>query len=535
MEAREEKAMPWRRSLLPAVLLVSACGGRSLALLDAGRSFDRSGPTPEPPRPDLGACPGLGLFAGGKRIASTPASAALFRSDSSHVVLVTKSLDLLRVALPSTSTTKLLGGVRSVAWLVADEELLVATSADAATPYQLAILRLDGASSTTLGTAVCAHRAAADGSRVYLIDGCPAKTSVGVLKVFDRKTGTTQTIAKEISALGGLALSPDGKRVAFLSQLDSAGDCLKDTGILEEWGPSGARGFLGAVVAQSLEYLPSGRLLHQLRPPCGSPAGDLLRLLPLEGESVALGSGFFGYIATAETAPRYAASADEAIVIGTDHLSVASSGKLPLRAVRTDGSGAAVLATDLYPLHQISAAYQAWRFTADRRTLLFTPIHKPPPMPEMGLAALAAPGWTRIPLSSSLASLNWSEAPSGDAVAFYEGPPGVGSAKQLRLVTLSTGKGTTLATPQDPGWPFSARPRFLPDGRGLLYIDRPSNSLTVLRYVSVAGGPPTEVGRWSGEIFLPPTSAVVDPTACLALHDTDLGPEPGTWLSLLPR
>jgi hypothetical protein len=90
-------------------------------------------------------------------------------------------------------------------------------------------------------------------------------------------------------------------------------------------------------------------------------------------------------------------------------------------------------------------------------------------------------------------------------------------------------------------------PHFTPDGRALLFIHQePASGFFTLRFLRVPGDRADVLATWSqstlavagSTVFagLPyPGAFFVDPSGCVVLFDTDMGPAPGTQLMLLPR
>lgn len=509
------------------VLLIglAGCGSRSLTAADLGTAGDVR-PGDGPAANDLPpACVGLEPYASGVTISPLHAFDALFLPDGRGLLLAAVAED----GAPAELSLELLGAgrkplgtrpsLRSLEWLdAATRRVLLVEPLSSLQPYSLSLLDLGSGAIQSVAQNVCAHRVGQHGTLAF-VEGCSAEWD-GTLRVLFAGAGTAPvTIAKGVAA-ASLALSLDGKQLAFVSDVKHGlpGECGAEVGVLRETtGSQGDAVVAKEVLPRTVQYLAGRALLFQSRPGCGVPGGDPL-LIRRAGEAPAtIASGLsFGYGFSEEL---YLVSPDGRTLIGAKEGSATAT---QLVAVDLDHATIKVLADDLFSFHMTAMAFQPWRFTPTGGHLVYTTVTG---YPQMGLATLATGSWNRAPLTNALSGAIWGAAPEGDAVAFVEGGS-TSPARTLRLATLPpSGPGTELASFTGDG--PSSRPSFLPGReRGLLFELRSSASVVELRRARRTGGATELLGSWKTSRLrrqFPDGSYRVHPSGCLVLFDSEQG------------
>jgi hypothetical protein len=197
-----------------------------------------------------------------------------------------------------------------------------------------------------------------------------------------------------------------------------------------------------------------------------------------------------------------------------------------LYAVRLDGSGETLVASNLAPYQRPSVAVSAFAFSADGRRVVYVGNN------FSGTFTVSVAGGVITPLASGgtfaispgddwMAVIDRMDPATGfDTVRLFE----VGTESQAGMFGASATQGLT----------------FLPDGRGLVYVGKRTDEPQRLFQYSVASETTATLAEWttsrywtsgltSGE--LPPSLGYpVDPTGCYAVVDS----EAGTSLVLLP-
>ena len=503
------------------IVLASACGRNAM-----GVAAPSSGDAPDlAPAFECGA---LQPLADG---VLTPRHAvrALFAPDRSSLVLQVRGEltpygswldDLLLVRLPSGEVSPIIGSIHSFEWLQPGSTLLVNSGLD------LVVVNADGSGTRTLVRNVCDYVAAPDGSRVYALHDCDAYNSnTGTMDVIDVASGASTRLA--VGALFGYptptrstAVSPDGRWVAFVTFLPSP-DSLMDENIVVV--VANADGRVETVTPQLLGNSP------------GFVSNDLL--LYAAGSTIGLGdirghvpgTGDASYLIAANRDPsqfQYQVSPDKTWLLGARE----NTGTVnQLYAIRLDGSGERLLASDLYDFGNSAYALRAFAFSATGRVLYNTG-------PDLGVATVGLDGGTPTVLSTN----GWFvEAPRLDQVALVEPFPASPSPSRLRLVDLESGP-DIFAYDSDGA---IGTVGFPPNHSGLVFVESRFPAADRLRYSSADQS--VVLGEWQTTQFQPDSLAdhngtvldiyPVDPTGCFTVFDTDQTPGPGTRLAILPQ
>jgi hypothetical protein len=517
--------------LLVAVL--SSCGHRNVPAGDGGAGDGLAGG--ELGSADLpAACAGLSGAAKGLRVSSLLASRLLIPDRLDRLYLLVKKStgthDLYSVPLPKGTESHLESELFDAEWLDDTQKALLlrkaTTTSSSSLPYNLLLLDASGVVVRTVAKDVCGHTAAPDGSRVYVVRSCDTSTWTGSLEVVEVKTLASTTLASKVHYLGP-AVSADSKWAAYTSNVStlSCGTVAGDGQIVGTDGKSTTFGT--GVLPSSLQFLKSkGSLLY--RKTASSCTKTELRAVPPASPSSSIlltQARDFANLGLLEPGQRYAVSSDETLVLAADAQSSATSAKL--YAVRTDGAGETLLASDLYPYFTVSAMYEPWASAATR--VLYTRLSG---TAKVGLAAMTWSGGSVVDLTTSLlpaAYLVSSAHP--DDVAYVD----MSGSSSYRMNLASAAQGTSVRI--DTGLTSGvSRLAFSGDGRGVLFVQLSSGS-NVLWYGARAAGKTEvagqELGRWSSSV----TSAVQpDGVGCLVAFASDLGSSgSGTYVTLIPR
>ena len=219
------------------VLVLCGCGRSSpYGLTDGGptttdgRARDRS------LQPDRGApsCSILAAYAVGQRISTASGRRAALSPSLARLALVTHKDnapgDLQLIPLQAGPGKTLATHVSRVQWLAHNRGLLALKvhGQSSSVPYDLLHFAADGSAGRALAAGLCGHLAVPDGSRVYVVGSCDYKQR-GKLQVVDLKSGVINEIAPRVSA-SSLAVSPNGRWAAFVSELNPDPTCNQPTG-----------------------------------------------------------------------------------------------------------------------------------------------------------------------------------------------------------------------------------------------------------------------------------------------------------------
>jgi hypothetical protein len=424
--------------------------------------------------------------------------------------------DLLLVRLPSGEVSPIISSVYSFEWLQPGSTLLVNSGLD------LVVVNADGSEARTLVRNVCDYVAAPDGSRVYALHDCDSQNT-GTMDVIDVASGASTRLA--VGALFGYptptrstAVSPDGRWVAFVTFLPSL-EPLAEGNIVV--AVANADGRVETVTPQlygnNPGFVSNDLLLYAAGSMIG--AGDIRGHVP--------GTGDASYLIAANRYPslfEYQVSPDKTWLLGAGE----STGTInQLYAIRLDGNGERLLASDLYDFGNSAYALRAFAFSTTGRVLYNTG-------PDLGVATVGLDGATPTVLSTS----GWFvESPRLDQVALVE--PFSASPSRLRLVDLESG--TDIFAYDSDG--AIGTVGFPPNRRGLVFVESRFPAPNRLRYSSADQS--VVLGEWQNTEFQPDSLAdhngtvldiyPVDPTGCFTVFDTDLAPGPGTRLAILPQ
>ncbi len=511
-----------RALVLFAIGLAPACG-RSAISVD---QLQRDAHVPPDLTPAFG-CAALQPLAAG---VLTPRHAvrALFAPDRSSLVLQVRGEltaygnwvdDLLLVRLPSGEVSPIIGSINSFEWLQPGSTLLVNSGID------LVVVNTDGSGARTLVRNVCDHVAAPDGSRVYALHDCDSQ-STGTMDAIDVASGASTRLGVGASfgyptPTRSTAVSPDGRWVAFVTFLPSL-DPLAEGNIVVT--VANADGRVETVTPQlygnNPGFVSNDLLLYAAGSMIG--AGDIRGHVP--------GTGDASYLIAANRYPslfEYQVSPDKTWLLGAGESTGTSN---QLYAIRLDGSGERLLASDLYGFGDSPFALRGFAFGSTGRVLYNTG-------PHLGVATVGLAGGTPTVLSTD----GWFvEAPRLDQVALVEpfSDP-LASPSRLRLVDLESG--TDIFAYDSDG--AIGTVGFPPNRRGLVFVESRFPALNRLRYSSADQS--VVLGEWQATEFQPDWLAdhngtaldiyPVDPTGCFTVFDTDQTPGSGTRLAILPQ
>ncbi len=456
---------------------------------------------------------------------------ALFAPDRSSLVLRVKGQgppgsgvqdDLLLVRLPSGDVSAIVSSITSAEWLQPGATLLVEATQDGRT--DLMAVNSDGSGMRTLMQSVCSHVAAPDGSRVYAIHDCDSNNT-GTMAVVEVASGASTNLA-DAATFGtpmptlATAVSPNGRWVAFVTRIPDAG--WSDSVVVV----AGANGSV-----QTLASQPGGRdpafvsddlLLFA--------AGDLLQIGDIRGHVP--GTGDTSYLVAADRDPGlfgFQVSPDQTWVLGATEITGQPD---ELYAIRVDGSGERLLASNLYDYLMDPLAKRVFAFNAGGHVI----YNYDDTGHSFGVASVALDGSAPTAWSTGASFL---ETPRLDQVVLVEPVFATSGTSRLRLVDLASG---TEVFGYDSNGAIGAV-GFSPNHNGLAIIEYRSQSPDQLRFVSANQS--VVLGEWLTSQLLPipyssyygtlPYIYPIDPTGCFTILDTDLAPGPGTRLAILPQ
>ena len=455
---------------------------------------------------------------------------ALFAPDRSSLVLRVKGEgppdsgvqdDLLLVRLPSGDVSPIMNSISSAEWLQPGATLLVKATQDGRT--DLMVVNSDGSGIRTLMQSVCSHVAAPDGSRVYAIHDCDSNNT-GTMAVIEVASGASTNLA-DAATFGtpmpalAMAVSPDGRWVAFMTRIPDAG--WSDSVVVV----AGADGLLERLGSQ-----PGGRdpafvsddlLLFA--------AGDLLQIGDIRGHVP--GTGDTSYLVAANRDPGlfgFQVSPDKTWVLGATEI----TGYVDeLYAIRVDGTGEMLLASNIYDYLMDQLARRAFAFSAGGHVLYsYDTGH------YLGVESVGLNGSAPTVLSQNASFL---QTPRLDQAVLVEPEFATSGTSRLRQVDLASG--TDVLSYASDG--AIGAVGFPPNHNGLLVVEYRSPDPTRLRYASADQS--LVLGDWSASQFLPtpfsdyygtlPYIYPIDPTGCFTVFDTDGTSGPGTRLAILPQ
>lgn len=520
--------------LVIALVLPLGCSRRPSVTLDSGAPDippDQWIPPDQVPPPDHApdapplppGCAALQGFAKAKAITSLRATAALLSTKLDRAVLVDPAGTAHAVSLPAGGATAL-GPARSVAWLDPAESTLL-VERDSGTPgsvYDLWAVPVGGAPGKLLSQGVCGHRAAPDGSRVLVLRSCQSYS--GTLELVDVNSGTAAWIEQGVST-SSLELSRDGAWAVFVSGASETGSCAYRRGTAQTVDSGGQTHLIETgVLEHSVGLATTGSgstVLYRTLTSCDEAGVQLWSKSADGAGSATLLTQGLDHAYPFFPQPRYAVSADGARLLGAK----VGLTDAQLFAVPLDGSGAKLIAADLFPYMMVSMAFQPWAFSQSGDHVIYTSTA--PPYPTMGLSSVTSATGKVTPLSAQIQPAAYVLSPAADEVAYIE-PPDASGVTKVWLARLQNGAsqtrfGSTLSV---------ARPGFVPDGRGLLLTATDKAGSTTLYYTAASGTQLVAgLGEWSASEM---NGYVTDPGGCAALFDSDKDGG-GTFLVLIPR
>jgi hypothetical protein len=480
--------------------------------------------------PDLApafGCAALQPLADGV-LTSRHAVRALFAPDRSSLVLRVKGEgpygtstdDLLRVGLPSGEVSTIFMSITGAEWLQPGSTLLVRAVQTGRS--DLMVVTSDGIGMGTLVQGVCQRVAAPDGSRVYAIHDCDSRNS-GTMDVIDVGSGASTRLA--VGATFGTptptrwtTVSPNGRWVAFFTSTPSDGGSGQS--LLAVASADGQVETLTSQPDASDPAFASDGLLLFI-------AGSRYQMGDLRGHVP--GTGDTSYLIATNRDPGlfgYQVSPDKTWLLAGARI---TGDVNELYAMRLDGSGERLLASDLYDFWANQLAMRVFAFSASGRVIYNTGR-------DLGVAFIDLDGGAPTVLSGSATFM---EAPGLDQAALLEWSGSPFSPSRLRLLDLESGT-DVFAYDSDRSINSIG---FQPNNRGLVFVEYRSPDPTRLRYASADQS--VVLGEWQTTQFQPNSLSdyygtlldiyPVDPTGCFTVFDTDQTPGPGTRLAILPQ
>jgi hypothetical protein len=502
---------------------------RDVAVPERGKSDLPATDIPPPDGPTIPeGCRALQPLADKGVLTSQHTKKVLFAPDRSWMVLRVQQEDdagighpdqIIRFALPSGTSTILSDSGGDAEALGSSGAVLISGVGSDGKDRVV----YDSSGLRTIASAVCAHKATPDGTRVYILRDC-GNTNIGTLDVVDIASDKTTQVATNV-VQPGIAISPDSNWAAYVIREADAGWESDTIHLVSKSGQTYA--LASQRGAGEAEFVSNELLLFGVGTGSSIPVGrgDFRGHVPGSGDSSYLvaggrGTGFWGY----------EISADGAWLLGvaTSRSRDATFPGGELYAIRLDGSAEHLLTADLLPFWYFQMVIDAFGWSADGTRAIY-------------MTEEAREVWTVDPLGTSPTRLSdngyFRPAKTGDQVILLESVAG-GTQNRLRVAALGSGTDVVLF---DSNGRVDA-PNLLADGRGLLFVNRPAAGPDELRFISTAGGDSVVLGTWDmTQLYLYSASDEstfgsypVDPTGCFTVVDTDLAPGPGTRLVLLP-
>jgi hypothetical protein len=441
----------------------------------------------------------------------------VFAPDRSWIALRVASGDgssstigsVLRIALPAGEVQVLAEAATSVEALGDRGALLIQGPASEGTSMMVH----DGGGKREIASRVCYHKATPDGSRVYFMK-CYASI-VTALEVVDVATGAITELASS-AIQGTLTISSDSRWAAFLVRDRSAGDMVR---VVDAKGDGYG---IASQTPASRPFFAGNRLLLFTVNRSGS--------FPSPGQELrahVMGSDDTSYlVATGREADGARVSSDGSLVLGAS-TEVGEAGA-QLYAIRVDGTGESLVASDLYAYRAVSRPLRPFSFDSGGRWIPY--LHG-----GLGVSVTSITGGAARRLAQR-GTFQVGPNP-GQAVVLDEVDQRVSAG--VRLVALDGGE--DLLSFQSDGTisdvaALAGAPR-------MVLVEATAGGSMRLRFVSSKLPGSTVLGEWTRSSLLrastpstaPYGSYPVDPTGCFTILDTDLGPRPGVSLLLLPE
>jgi hypothetical protein len=501
--------------LLTAGLILACHSSRGL------RSSDASAPPAVTPAVE---CAALQALADRDLLIPRRTKQVVYAPDRSWLVLLvdsdgdggtSRAGDVIRVRLPSGEVTPLASAMDDVEALGTKGALLLAREAAAGGEVFVA----DDSGLRTIATRACEHRATPDGTRVYILRDCQPDGS-GALDVVHTASGEAKPLGTSGMWNRGVQVSPGGTWVVFPTRQSADGNNIEYMNLADSAG--NIYTLSSQPGASDPSFISDRLLLFQIYvngKPKDNP--EIRGHVPGTGDSsyrIAIGLDPHGY----EISP------DRTLLLGSGPLGNDSQ-IAKLYAIRLDGSGERLLASDLCPF---------WRYSRVLRGFAFSPSGA-----DVIYCAGQAAAVSTVPVNGgALTKLaddaDFLPAPTGNRVALIELVESGPAATGLRVATLSSG--ADLFSYDAVRW--LENPTFLADGNGILFVERTPTDLRRLRFLSATHPDTVVLGEWLipnlkmvgipfGPLYF---SYPIDPTGCFTIVDTDQAPGPGTRLVLLP-
>jgi hypothetical protein len=451
------------------------------------------------------------------------AKQALFAPDGSSVLLRIGNADsdatdvamLLRL---DDGASRVLGrDVGNVEWLGRSAALLAAADRS-----RLVAVSLDGEVLLTVPTQTCSHAATPDGSRIYYTHP-PCDSVEGALSVVDLALGTSRQLTDRAST-GSLTMSPDSRFAAYVAYTgprdmpasssavfvaDAAGSTYNVAGPRSAWGPVFAPG--GTLLFRSAESGASASTIWRHAPGTGSRSQSLTEGdIGITGYEIAEdGSGFL--------MARFPGNGQP--------------GELLLAPL--DGGNTVRLATNLMDYRMYSMPYRPFAFARPGKRVLFIADSSGDAGRSYGIASVSRDGSDRVQLATG--STQAVVSSHADRVAI------VSIDYTLRRGTLSVVSSTGANQLSIPVAGSVLYGSFVPQDRGLLFVEEPTGANKQLRHLSFASGKVTTLAEWTTSqlpLYAFPAGVSfggypIDPSGCFTVVDSDLD-QTGARLVALP-
>jgi hypothetical protein len=199
-----------------------------------------------------------------------------------------------------------------------------------------------------------------------------------------------------------------------------------------------------------------------------------------------------------------------------------------LYAIRLDGTGERLFASDLIPYWMYEMPMRAFAFSATGSYVVYN---------DDGMTGIRACDLSQGK-TTDLAGAYDTLSPVYDQVALVD-TRSDRTRYRIRLVALDTGREL---------WSYASDGNigtvsFVPDGRGVVFLSSSASGSQQLRFISPTSLDSVLLAEWTssiletqpGPVFQPYGAYPLDPTGCFTIADTNLSPGPGTRLLLLPQ
>ena len=367
-----------------------------------------------------------------------------------------------------------MSGVTASEWLGNTGRLLLTRANGGA----LTAMALDGTFVRTLLGASCEHVSSPDGTRVYALHDCDGNRGPGVLVAIDVETGQTTTLSTA-AARGTLVVSPDSRWAAY-----EAGPAVADGGAAEAAG-------IHVVERDGADY-PLDHLA-EMRRPAFTPTGALLFTTAADASLHAAADIYRHVPGRGGSAVRVAQSRN----VGTGGYHVSPDGTLllaarfppasqmlnELYAVRLDGSGETLVASNLAPYQRHSVDISAFAFSADGHRVVYVGNN------FSGTFTVSVAGGLITPLADGG---TFAISPRGDWIAVLDPINPTKAIDTVHLIAAPTEvEVSSLRRIRDPGADLSPR-----RARPALRRECPGEPQRLFQF-SVASSTPATLAEWT--------------------------------------